>query len=87
VAALEDGLAAIGAETRDAGIATTPILHYFVRAINTKGTKAAYGDDSEDGYYGKLSGAFIRLIVSHPPSSFYINTNKQYRPESKRFRH
>jgi len=65
VAALQDGLAAIGAETRDAGIVTTPILHYFVRAINTKGTKDAYGDDSEDAYYDKLSSAFKRLVVSH----------------------
>ena len=65
VAALRDGLAAIGAEMRDAGVVTTPILHYLVRAINTKGTKDAYGDDSEDGYYGKLSGAFKRLVVSH----------------------
>jgi len=63
VAALQDGLAAIGAETRDAGIVTTPILHYFVRAINTKGTKDAYGDDSEDAYYDKLSSAFKRLMA------------------------
>jgi phosphoacetylglucosamine mutase len=65
VAALRDGLTAIGAEIRDAGVVTTPILHYLVRAINTKGTKDAYGDDSEDGYYGKLSGAFKKLVVSH----------------------
>jgi phosphoacetylglucosamine mutase len=64
VASLRDGLAGIGAEARDAGIVTTPILHYLVRAINTKGTKDAYGDDSEDGYFDKLSGAFKRLIVS-----------------------
>jgi phosphoacetylglucosamine mutase len=68
VAALQDGLTAIGAEIRDAGVVTTPILHYLVRAINTKGTKDAYGDDSEDGYYEKLSGAFKRLVVSHYPS-------------------
>src|SRR5258708_2478991 len=68
VAALQDGLAAIGAEIRNAGVVTTPILHYLVRAINTKGTKDAYGDDSEDGYYGKLSGAFKRLVVSYDPS-------------------
>ncbi|KAH9982672.1 phosphoacetylglucosamine mutase [Lactifluus volemus] len=70
VASLRDGLAGIGAEARDAGIVTTPILHYLVRAINTKGTKDAYGDDSEDGYFDKLSGAFKRLIAgkqSLPP--------------------
>jgi len=63
VSALRDGLTAIGAEPRDAGVVTTPILHYFVRAINTKGTKDAYGDDSEDAYYAKLSGGFKKLVV------------------------
>ena len=64
VKALEDGLAAFDAEGRDAGITSTPILHYLVRAINTKGTKDAYGEDTETGYYEKLSGAFRRLVVS-----------------------
>ncbi|KAF9535425.1 phosphoacetylglucosamine mutase [Crepidotus variabilis] len=63
VSALEDGLKAIGAETRNAGITTTPILHYLVRAINTKGTAESYGEDSEEGYYLKLSGAFKKLIA------------------------
>ena len=63
VAALEDGLKAVGAEARNAGVTTTPILHYLVRAINTKGTKDPYGDDSEEGYYTKLSSAFNKLIV------------------------
>ena len=66
VTSLQDGLAAIGAESRDAGVTTTPILHYLVRAINTKGTKDAYGDDSEDGYFDKLSDAFKKLVVSYP---------------------
>lgn len=64
VSALEDGLKAVGAEGRNAGVTTTPILHYLVRAINTKGTKDAYGDDSEHGYFTKLSEAFKKLIVS-----------------------
>ena len=63
VRALEDGLEAIGAETRDAGITTTPVLHYLVRAINTKGTKDEYGPDSEEGYITKLTTAFKKLIV------------------------
>ena len=66
VAALRDGLTAIKADSRDAGVQTTPILHYLVRAINTKGTKDAYGDDSEEGYYNKLSEAFKKLVVSYP---------------------
>ncbi|KAJ7783739.1 phosphoacetylglucosamine mutase [Mycena maculata] len=62
VAALEDGIKSIGAEGRNAGVTTTPILHYLVRAINTKGTKESYGDDSEDGYFLKLSNAYKKLV-------------------------
>ncbi|KAH6917524.1 phosphoacetylglucosamine mutase [Coprinopsis sp. MPI-PUGE-AT-0042] len=66
VQALEDGLAAFDAEGRNAGVTSTPILHYLVRAINTKGTKEAYGEDTETGYYEKLSGAFRRLVSGRP---------------------
>ncbi|KAJ7125626.1 phosphoacetylglucosamine mutase [Mycena crocata] len=62
VASLQDGIKAIGAEARDAGVTTTPILHYLVRAINTKGTKESYGDDSEQGYFLKLSSAYKKLV-------------------------
>lgn len=64
VASLEDGFKAIGAEARNGGVTTTPILHYYVRAMNTKGTKDAYGEDTEDGYFTKLSTAFGKLVVS-----------------------
>ena len=64
VEALEHGLMAVGAEARNAGVTTTPILHYLVRSINTKGTKEDYGEDSQDGYFKKLSGAFNKLVVS-----------------------
>lgn len=63
VAALEDGLKAMGAEGRNEGIKTTPILHYLVRCVNTRGTKDEYGEDTEEGYYEKLSSAFIKLLV------------------------
>ncbi|KAI0274838.1 phosphoacetylglucosamine mutase [Gloeopeniophorella convolvens] len=63
VSSLQDGLKAIGAEMRDAGVVTTPILHYLVRATNTKGTKDAYGDDTEEGYFEKLSSAFKKLVA------------------------
>jgi len=63
ILALEDGFKALGVEARDGGVTTTPILHYLVKAINTKGTKDSYGDDSEDGYYTKLSGSFKKLVV------------------------
>ncbi|KAI5121262.1 hypothetical protein M0805_002307 [Coniferiporia weirii] len=63
VMAFEDGLKAIGAEGRNEGIKTTPVLHYLVRCINSKGTKDEYGVDSEDGYMKKLSGAFKKLVA------------------------
>ncbi len=63
ISALEDGFKALGVEARDGGVTTTPILHYLVKAINTKGTSESYGDDSEDGYYTKLSASFKKLIV------------------------
>ncbi|KAH9858120.1 phosphoacetylglucosamine mutase [Lenzites betulinus] len=66
IAALEDGFKAIGAEARNAGVTTTPVLHYLVKAINTKGTPDAYGDDSEEGYLQKLSAAFKKLVAGKP---------------------
>ncbi|KIM68533.1 hypothetical protein SCLCIDRAFT_959034 [Scleroderma citrinum Foug A] len=69
VAALEDGLMAMGAEARNAGVITAPMIHYLVRAINTKGTKDSYGDDTEEGYYTKFSSAFNELIAGRPPRS------------------
>ncbi|KAF7320393.1 Phosphoacetylglucosamine mutase [Mycena kentingensis (nom. inval.)] len=74
VAALEDGLKAFGAEARDAGVTTTPILHYLVRAINTKGTKDSYGDDSEEGYFTKLATAYKKLVATRQtPSPLLID--------------
>ncbi|KAG8897745.1 Phosphoacetylglucosamine Mutase [Tulasnella sp. 403] len=69
VQALEDGLKAIGAEGRNAGVTTTPILHYLVRCVNTKGTDEDYGEDSEEGYYTKMATAFKSLMESkqQPP--------------------
>lgn len=63
VSSLEDGIKAIGAEGRNAGVTTTPVLHYLVRAINTKGTKESYGEDSEEGYFLKLATAYKKLVV------------------------
>lgn len=63
VASLEDGFKALGVDARDAGVTTTPVLHYLVRAINTKDTKEAYGDDSEQGYLAKLTSSFKKLVV------------------------
>ncbi|KAL0951253.1 hypothetical protein HGRIS_007971 [Hohenbuehelia grisea] len=63
IAALEDGFKAIGVDAHDAGVTTTPILHYLVRAINTKGTPESYGEDSEEGYFLKLSEAYKKLVA------------------------
>lgn len=57
-ASLEDGLKAVGAEGRNEGVRSTPVLHYLVRCINSKGTDDEYGNDTEDGYMEKLSVAF-----------------------------
>lgn len=67
VAALEDGFKALDAEARSVGVTTTPVLHYFVRAINTKGTNESYGDDTEQGYHEKISEAFKKLVAGRPP--------------------
>ncbi|KAF9270110.1 phosphoacetylglucosamine mutase [Marasmius fiardii PR-910] len=72
VSALEDGFKAIGAESRDAGVTTTPVLHYLVRAINTKGTQYSYGEDSEEGYFSKLGSAFKKLVAGRPAASSLI---------------
>jgi len=69
VAALEDGLKAMGAQARNEGVKTTPVLHYLVRCVNTKGTKEEYGDDSEEGYLAKLTDAYRKLVIGKPPSS------------------
>jgi phosphoacetylglucosamine mutase len=63
VAALEDGLNAAGATSLNLNVQTTPQLHYVTRCINTQGTKDAYGEPSEEGYYKKLSTAFRKIVV------------------------
>ena len=73
VASLEDGLRAVGAEARNAGVTTTPVLHYLVRAINTKSITESYGEDSEDGYYEKMCGAYKKLVVSSSHISRFLS--------------
>ncbi|KDQ16779.1 hypothetical protein BOTBODRAFT_106575 [Botryobasidium botryosum FD-172 SS1] len=66
VAALEDGLKAMGANGRNEGVQTTPILHYLVRCVNTKGTPEAYGEDTVEGYIKSTADAFKKLIAGKP---------------------
>lgn len=42
----------------DYGLVTTPQLHYMVYCRNTNGQ---YGKATTDGYYQKLSTAFVEL--------------------------
>ena len=56
--ALIDGIKTCYGEYKDFGLLTTPQLHYIVRCANSNGQ---YGEPSEQGYYKKLSNAFLRL--------------------------
>ncbi|KAK0729108.1 hypothetical protein B0T21DRAFT_314625 [Apiosordaria backusii] len=62
VTALAGALDATNTEHVDFKILTTPQLHYLVRATNTEGTPASYGEVSETGYYKKLAEAFVRCM-------------------------
>jgi phosphoacetylglucosamine mutase len=64
IKALEDGITAIGATGRNEGVQPTPIVHYLVRCINTKGTSEEYGEDTVEGYYTKMANAFRKLMAS-----------------------
>lgn len=68
VAALSDGLTAVGAKFQDFGFFTTPQLHYVVRCINTKDTQVEYGEATEEGYYQKLSDA-LKVAMKHKKST------------------
>lgn len=61
---LESGLYNAGAEMKNYGLLTTPMLHYLVRCINTLGTSDAYGEPTAEGYYKKLSEAYKTAVVS-----------------------
>ncbi|ORX53627.1 Phosphoacetylglucosamine mutase [Hesseltinella vesiculosa] len=59
---LESGLQASGAETKNYGLLTTPMLHYLVRCLNTAGTSDAYGEPTAEGYYHKLAEAYKTAV-------------------------
>ncbi|KAI9607375.1 hypothetical protein H4Q26_005894 [Puccinia striiformis f. sp. tritici PST-130] len=58
--AFKDGVKALdpSAQLVESGLKTTPQLHYLVKCINDGGS---YGAPTEEGYYKKLSDAFIAL--------------------------
>ncbi|POY76360.1 putative Phosphoacetylglucosamine mutase [Rhodotorula taiwanensis] len=81
VRALVDGLssATFGSEAPkvelvNAGLVTTPQLHYLVRCLNTADSPDPYGEPTIDGYYRKLAAAYTELSASrasgHKPSPF-----------------
>ncbi|KAK3724303.1 hypothetical protein RRG08_043300 [Elysia crispata] len=53
-----DGINALGGESHNYGLLTTPQLHYIVCCINTK---EQYGLPTEEGYYSKLTSAFLKF--------------------------
>ncbi|TNY22820.1 Phosphoacetylglucosamine mutase [Rhodotorula diobovata] len=63
VRAVVDGLAALDTDQVNAGLVTTPQLHYLVRCLNTQGSSDAYGEPSVEGYYHKLAAAYTTLAT------------------------
>ncbi|KFV77949.1 Phosphoacetylglucosamine mutase, partial [Struthio camelus australis] len=62
-----DGISVLGGQYHDYGLVTTPQLHYVVFCQNTQGQ---YGKATLEGYYQKLSKAFVELIKqANSPSS------------------
>ncbi|KAM5166952.1 phosphoacetylglucosamine mutase isoform 2-T3 [Callospermophilus lateralis] len=53
-----DGVTVLGGQVHDYGLLTTPQLHYMVCCRNTSGQ---YGMATIEGYYQKLSRAFVEL--------------------------
>ncbi|XP_066215057.1 phosphoacetylglucosamine mutase isoform X3 [Saccopteryx leptura] len=53
-----DGITVLGGQFHDYGLLTTPQLHYMVYCRNTNGQ---YGKATVEGYYQKLSQAFVEL--------------------------
>ncbi|NXE51985.1 AGM1 mutase, partial [Casuarius casuarius] len=61
-----DGISVLGGQYHDYGLVTTPQLHYMVCCQNTQGQ---YGKATLEGYYQKLSKAFVELIKQANSSS------------------
>ncbi|XP_056604331.1 phosphoacetylglucosamine mutase [Triplophysa dalaica] len=61
--AVVDGVSSLGGKIHDYGLVTTPQLHYMVCCRNTNG---CYGSATMEGYYQKLSHAFLQLTQNAP---------------------
>lgn len=62
-----DGIKALGGQCHDYGLLTTPQLHYIVCCKNTK---EQYGLPTEEGYYFKLTSAFLEFNKGHSTSNY-----------------
>ncbi|XP_023682381.1 phosphoacetylglucosamine mutase [Paramormyrops kingsleyae] len=62
--AVLDGILSLAGHAHDYGVLTTPQLHFMVRCENTQ---SRYGNPTTEGYYQKLSQAFVQL-VKHAPN-------------------
>lgn len=61
--AVLDGVMSLGGKYHDYGLVTTPQLHFMVCCRNTNGL---YGTASVEGYYQKVSQAFVELTKQAP---------------------
>lgn len=68
--AVADGVIALKGNVREFGIVTTPMMHYFVVAANTK---EAYGKPTEENYYEKLISSFEKLRNGRLENGNYRN--------------
>lgn len=68
VDALETALKSENAHATNAGVLTTPQLHYLVRAVNTLHMPGyeSYGVPTEDGYYKKLATSYKKISTLAP---------------------
>lgn len=62
----------------NAGLVTTPQLHYLVRCLNTAGTPEQYGEPSVEGYYRKLATAYTNLSVSPRSGSTPLSVRGEF---------
>jgi len=65
--AATDGIEALGGTCKNMGLLSTPQLHFMVCCVNTQGQ---YGEPTEEGYYKKLSKAFITLNSTGSTSKY-----------------
>ncbi|ESO82826.1 hypothetical protein LOTGIDRAFT_229832 [Lottia gigantea] len=72
---LQDGVVVMGGEYIDFGLLSTPQLHYLVVCTNTNG---GYGQPTEEGYYVKLSKAFLDLCQEQDSRSLKHYKKKLY---------